>query len=572
MEEPPHEQPSLHISLTRNPERDNLPPELLADYEPVGEELLGEGAFAVVRLMRHCKSGELFALKCLEKHPLRIRNMIEQMHREVRIQQNLSHLNILRLVRVYDDSFYVYMLLEYCSKGPLRSLIQQFPDRRLEEPLAASYFEQIVAGVAWMHRNQCVHRDLKLENMLLTDNDVVKICDFGWSAEMEIEKMLKTTCGTTAYWAPEIWENAVQDEAVDMWALGCMLYEMLAGHAPFHEQDQNKLKQKVLSVEFGYPPWFSNEACHMVHILLQSKPANRVKSCDLLNHPWLSKYKDKSNEVGVLVGSAVPNVAAAEQSDMPPPLMAATPSYPDNRAYIGTTGRGRGSGQSLTTTAAAGQIGASLTTTAAAGAQANYACHAQANYAGRFASPARNPGRSPSPMRTASPARQRAASPNRFGFDLKEQPVWGSATHSIGSAAYNGARNDRPTGPTMLDLQRDAAAVRDLGRSRPRPEPRRSPTASHGGQTPSMSSVPQWRGVPPGGPVQVPVGTPMSRLRSTLPTARAPPSGVSMGPYGLAHSVSGRVAAPGGFPIALAQPLFLQMHMFGASPRAGIAS
>lgn len=147
-----------------------------------------------------------------------------------------------------------------------------------------------------MHRNQCVHRDLKLENMLLTDHDVVKICDFGWSAEMEIEKMLKTTCGTTAYWAPEIWESAPQDESVDMWMLGCMLYEMLAGHAPFHEQDQTKLKQKVLSVEFGYPPWFSNEACHTVHILLQRNPAHRVKCEDLLKHPWLSKYKEQGQQ------------------------------------------------------------------------------------------------------------------------------------------------------------------------------------------------------------------------------------------------------------------------------------
>lgn len=116
---------------------------------------------------------------------------------------------------------------------------------------------------------------------------------------MEIEKMLKTTCGTTAYWAPEIWENAPQDEAVDMWALGCMLYEMLAGHAPFHEQDPTKLKQKVLAVEFGYPPWFSNEACHTVHILLQRTPGHRVKCDALLKHPWLSKHKDAPSRSAV---------------------------------------------------------------------------------------------------------------------------------------------------------------------------------------------------------------------------------------------------------------------------------
>lgn len=285
------------MSLTRNPDRDSLPAELLREYELVGEELLGEGAFAVVRLMRHIQSGELFALKCVEKHPLRIRNMICQMQREVKIQNSLVHPNILRLVRTFDEQTYVYMLLEYCGKGSLRSLLQQSPGNRLEDSIAAGYFEQIARGVEWMHRNSCVHRDLKLENMLLTDEDVVKICDFGWSADVSIEEMLQTTCGTTSYWAPEIWEGGLQDEAVDLWALGCMLYEMLAGHAPFYEQDQLKLKQKVLAVEFGYPPWLSNESCHAVHILLQRVPTQRAKAAAILRHPWLSKYKGSSQQV-----------------------------------------------------------------------------------------------------------------------------------------------------------------------------------------------------------------------------------------------------------------------------------
>mmetsp|Transcript_38961 Transcript_38961/g.69160 ORF Transcript_38961/g.69160 Transcript_38961/m.69160 type:complete len:717 (-) Transcript_38961:129-2279(-) len=304
------------MSLTRNPDRDSLPAELLREYELVGEDLLGEGAFAVVRLMRHIQTGELFALKCIEKHPLRIRNMISQMQREVRIQHSLVHPNIVRLVRTFDEQAYVYMLLEYCGKGTLRSLLQQQPHHRLAEPRAAKYFEQIVRGIECMHRNSYVHRDLKLENMLLTDNDVVKICDFGWSAEVRIEEMLQTTCGTTSYWAPEIWEGALQDEAVDLWALGCLLYEVLAGHAPFYEQDQIKLKRKVLAVEFGYPPWLSNEVCHAIHVLLQRKPASRAKAADLLKHPWLSKYREVAEPVANS-DSAAPSILVVQQPKLP---------------------------------------------------------------------------------------------------------------------------------------------------------------------------------------------------------------------------------------------------------------
>lgn len=277
--------PQLPISLTRNP--DDLPAELLQEYEPLGQELLGEGAFAVVRLLRSRASGELFALKCVEKHPMRIRNLMHQMQREVRIQGHLAHPNILQLVKSFDDQRYLYMLLEYCAKGSLRVSIVEQPGARLHEYNAAFYFRQIVCGVEWMHTHSCVHRDLKVENMLLTEDDVVKICDFGWSAEVEIEQMLKTVCGTTAFWAPEIWENAPQDEGVDLWALGCLLYEMLAGHPPFWTQDQLELRSQVLAARFAVPPWFSEDARSAVDALLQRVPEQRMRCADLPGHAWL---------------------------------------------------------------------------------------------------------------------------------------------------------------------------------------------------------------------------------------------------------------------------------------------
>jgi hypothetical protein len=185
----------------------------------------------------------------------------------------------------------MFMLLEYCAKGSLHGLLTERATHRLEEPEAAGYFAQIVAGVGWMHRSSCVHRDLKLENMLLTEDNVIKVCDFGWSAEVEIEKMLKTVCGTTAYWSPEIWESEQQDEAVDLWALGCLLYELIAGHAPFHAEDQTKLGRKVLAVDFACPPWFSNEARHAVHCMIQREPRCRWRCEELSGHPWICAHR-----------------------------------------------------------------------------------------------------------------------------------------------------------------------------------------------------------------------------------------------------------------------------------------
>eukprot|EP00747_Dinoflagellata_sp_TGD_P166964 gnl/TRDRNA2_/TRDRNA2_190590_c0_seq1.p1 gnl/TRDRNA2_/TRDRNA2_190590_c0~~gnl/TRDRNA2_/TRDRNA2_190590_c0_seq1.p1 ORF type:complete len:610 (+),score=69.41 gnl/TRDRNA2_/TRDRNA2_190590_c0_seq1:135-1964(+) len=299
---------TLQLSLTQNPEK--LPGELADAFEPIGEEMLGSGAYAVVKLLRRRTTGELFALKCVEKYPLQIRNMVFQMHREVRIQKSLNHPNILALVSHFEDESYVYMLLEYCAKGSLCQLIQQSVNKHFSEPEAAGFFEQIVSGVSWMHQHSCVHRDLKLENILLTQDGVVKICDFGWSADVEIKKMLKTTCGTTAYWAPEIFLGESQDKGVDMWALGCLLYEMVSGHPPFWQvQDPVVLKRKVLDVEFACPPWFSKDVCNLVSALLKRNPVHRISCQAALDHAWLRGYRKQR-------GTSQQGDAASAQADV----------------------------------------------------------------------------------------------------------------------------------------------------------------------------------------------------------------------------------------------------------------
>jgi serine/threonine protein kinase len=250
--------------------------------------MLGEGAFAVVRKLRNRRTGELAALKVVEKYPLHIRNMLPQLQREVRIQGNLQHRNILRLLRCLEDDAYVYMLLEYCAGGSLRTLCGRMPGHRLPEPQAAWYFVQILQGVDWMHHNACVHRDLKPENMLLTEAEEVRICDFGWSAEVQIEQSLRTTCGTPHYWAPELFEGMAQDVGVDLWALGTLIYELLVGHAPFWGT-MEELRRKVLAVDLRYPPGvLSHEAINLFYCLLQREPQNRIPANRLLaEHPWV---------------------------------------------------------------------------------------------------------------------------------------------------------------------------------------------------------------------------------------------------------------------------------------------
>jgi len=230
----------------------------------------------------------MVALKVVEKFPLHIRDMLPQLQREVRIQGALVHKHILRLLSVLEDDMYVYMVLEYCAGGSLRSACLNMPQHRLPEAQAARFFVQILQGVEFMHQKNCVHRDLKPENMLLTADNEVRICDFGWSAEVQVEQALMTTCGTPHYWAPEIFEGQAQGTPVDLWSLGTLVYELLVGHAPFWG-NMEELRAKVLAVDIRYPPGLlSNEAINLFYCLMQYEPWKRLSASRLLaEHPWV---------------------------------------------------------------------------------------------------------------------------------------------------------------------------------------------------------------------------------------------------------------------------------------------
>merc|ERR1719375_2371565 len=136
------------LSLTRMPSR--LPKSLERTFELVADyNDLGEGSFAVVRRIREKRSGRILALKVMEKHPLLIRNMVQQVHREVKLQSQMKHQHILQLFDFLEDDTHIYMLLEFAGKGGLVELMQWHPGRRLPEVTAGWVFGQVVEGVSY---------------------------------------------------------------------------------------------------------------------------------------------------------------------------------------------------------------------------------------------------------------------------------------------------------------------------------------------------------------------------------------------------------------------------------------
>lgn len=153
-------------------------------------------------------------------------------------------------------------------------------------------FAQLVGAVAYVHMQSCVHRDLKLENILLDKNENVKLCDFGFTREYEGKaSYLQTFCGTVCYSAPEMLKGEkYAGEKVDVWSLGVILYALLCGELPFDEDDDNATRTKILSSEPKWPDHLTPDSRSLLGVLLSKRPLIRPPLSDILTHPFLAEH------------------------------------------------------------------------------------------------------------------------------------------------------------------------------------------------------------------------------------------------------------------------------------------
>lgn len=161
-------------------------------------------------------------------------------------------------------------------------------------------FTQLVGAVAYVHSKSCVHRDLKLENILLDKRENVKLCDFGFTREYEGKSSnLQTFCGTICYSAPEMLKGEkYAGEKVDVWSLGVILYALLAGQLPFDEDDDQVTKTRILSEEPVFDDKFPEEARSLTKLLLSKRPLLRPSLEEILGHPFLAEHA--SEQLAVL--------------------------------------------------------------------------------------------------------------------------------------------------------------------------------------------------------------------------------------------------------------------------------
>ncbi|OXB72390.1 UNVERIFIED_CONTAM: hypothetical protein H355_012862 [Colinus virginianus] len=204
----------------------------LADPRFGGEaSLLGRGTYGIVRLMRHKPTGRLYAVKSIEKSSVVEAGMVSQVEFELLTQKDvLRHRNVLRCHAFLEDVDRVHMILEYCSGGDLYTRIRTQPLRRISEQEAFLYFAQLVNGLHYMHTRCIMHRDLKLENLLLDKDGVLKIADLGWCTTILGKRRNFNFCGTLDYLAPEMIRGDGHDWRVDLW--GAVYLQQQGDHLP----------------------------------------------------------------------------------------------------------------------------------------------------------------------------------------------------------------------------------------------------------------------------------------------------------------------------------------------------
>lgn len=255
-------------------------------------DVLGQGAFGVVHLAVHMRTGLRYAVKSISKAQLRRRVDVEDLRREVAILSQLSsHPNVAALLQTYEDGAAVHIVLELCEGGELFERIAS--ESNLTERTAAHFFRMMVEVVRHAHALGICHRDIKPENFMLSDRSDkarVKACDFGLSQFYRPGRNFHSLVGSAFYVAPEVLHRDYGPPA-DVWSLGVCLYTLLSGLLPFFGETEEEVFDMVLhaDLDLDTPPWpqISRHAKDLVRRMLQRDPALRPTPAEVLQHPWL---------------------------------------------------------------------------------------------------------------------------------------------------------------------------------------------------------------------------------------------------------------------------------------------
>ena len=266
----------------------NIGPYVLSNINfKILAKTIGEGTFGKVKLGCHLQTKDNVAVKILEKIKIIEQADKDRVEREINILKKLRHANIIQLYQIIQSKASIYLIMEYADGGELFNYIVK--KKRLSETEACKFYQQIISGIEYLHKQNIVHRDLKPENLLLDHCKDLKIVDFGLSNIYENEQLLSTPCGSPCYASPEMVKGLKYSGLmVDIWSSGIILFAMLCGYLPFDEENQEILYKKISVSDFELPSFLSDKAKDLIKNVLNADHFNRYSISQIKNHSWFN--------------------------------------------------------------------------------------------------------------------------------------------------------------------------------------------------------------------------------------------------------------------------------------------
>lgn len=259
---------------------------------------IGQGAFGEVYAATDSRTGTTVAIKKMSVTPKNMKHLLT----EVYIQKTSSHPNIVQYYEGYMVNDYLWVVLEYMGGGSLTAILEG--GIQLTEPQMAYCLTESLKALSYIHNLHRMHRDIKSDNILLTEDGQVKLADFGFAVQLTQQQTQRNTVIGTPYWmAPELIEGNDYGPKVDVWSLGIMLREMLEGEPPY--MDLPSAKALFLIITKGLPPLnhpqrYTDDLKDFLNCCVHRDPDMRSSTIELLQHPFLLRACSAKEFAGII--------------------------------------------------------------------------------------------------------------------------------------------------------------------------------------------------------------------------------------------------------------------------------
>ena len=278
------------LQIPESVEKGLEPEPKISDFTIIKE--LGSGSFGRVLLAQHKKTQAKYAIKAIDKRNQANYQERKYFRREIEIMYRVHHPNVVKLFGHFEDNTYCYFIMEYIAGGNIYSLVPKTSFQSVTTQQIASMMKDVISAVYFLHHMnpKIVHRDIKPENVLLDKGNVAKLTDFGWSNYMQGDIKRTTVCGTPVYLAPEIINKQGHDEHVDIWCIGVLLFELIAGYSPWAGDDVQTVRYNILRLKIRWPSNMDRDAMDLISKILKYNPEERLTLRQMLAHPFFTRY------------------------------------------------------------------------------------------------------------------------------------------------------------------------------------------------------------------------------------------------------------------------------------------